>query len=76
MSVRRGSEKHDGVPIWIAEVQSTTKDTAGRWSGVAVKQSRSGMLTEKQKEEFAREAYEYSKKMHGDVLEFPKWKGK
>ena len=77
-------QKVDGFPLvelkkgeqgtWAAHIASMTKDNAGRMAPVLIKQERAGMFTNKQKEEFAREAYEYAKKMHTD-LEFPKWKG-
>jgi len=59
--------------VWVAQVGSLTKDSAGRWSPILVKQKRAGMFTNKQKEKFAREAYDYAVKMHGKALSFPKW---
>ena len=76
VEVRRAMEKDGGTPIWVANVHALTKDRAGRWSGTSVKQARRGMFTDKQKEEFAREAYEYAKKMNRDYLKFPKWNSK
>ncbi len=60
--------------IYIAVVNSNTKDNMGRWSGAVVGQKRAGMFTEKQKAQFAREAHDYVTKNYKQ-LNFPKFEG-